>query len=49
MAKKNADRMFERFSPVSGEVSTGRTAVLKQTGGAAMLNLSFINDVVAEL
>jgi hypothetical protein len=38
MAKKNADRMFERFPPVSG--ADGRTA---------MLNLSLFNDMVTGL
>jgi hypothetical protein len=38
MAKKNANRMFERFSPVS-----------EADGGAAMLNLSLFNDMVTGL
>jgi hypothetical protein len=35
MAKRNADRMLERLSPVSGETPTDRTSVLEHTWDAA--------------
>jgi hypothetical protein len=38
MAKRNADRMFERFSPVSGERLTGRAPVLVNTVDAAPMD-----------
>ena len=74
MAKRNADRRFERFSPGSGGRLSVRTPVLENTVdaapmdgggntesrniraersprqfGAAMLKLSWVNDVVTEL
>jgi hypothetical protein len=41
MAKRNADRRFERFSAVGVEIA--------QATRRAMLNLSLINDVVTRL
>jgi len=35
MAKRSADQMFEKFSPVSGEGSTDRAAVLGHAVDAA--------------
>ena len=35
MAKRNVDRLFEKFSPVSSGRATDRTSVLEQTGEAA--------------
>jgi hypothetical protein len=38
MAKRNADRMFERFSPVSGERLSVRTSVLENRVDAAPMD-----------
>jgi hypothetical protein len=41
MAKRNADRNFEKFSPVGGEIA--------QALRGDMLNLSSINELVTGL